>query len=85
MKKLNGEKRISGRLLLHQPGQWRRLRRVAVKRISNQLPKVLVAQRRERELLDLSAVVPDRFEFTNERMRGIDLVVPIGPDQQQML
>ena len=44
MKKLDGEERIPGCLLLHQPGQWRRLRCIAAKRISNQLPKLLAAQ-----------------------------------------
>src|SRR4051812_47331244 len=41
-------------------------------------------ERRQRDLIDLDARVPDGLELAGQRMRGIDLVVPVGPDQHQV-
>jgi hypothetical protein len=58
---------------------------LAAQRIRNQLSQVLLGQRYERDLRYLPACVLDRIQLTPQRMRGIDLVVAVGADQQQML
>ena len=82
---LNGEKRIAGRLLVHQLRERRGALRLAAKRIRNQLPEVVTGERRKRDLLHLAAGVLDRLKLARQRMGGIDLVVPIGADQHQVL
>src|SRR5580692_12073367 len=44
-----------------------------------------MGKRRERDLLYPCAFVLDCFELVHQWMRGIDLVVPVGADQQQVL
>ena len=41
-------------------------------------------ERREHDLLDTRVPRSDRLERPQQRVRGSDLVVPVGPDQQQM-
>src|SRR3954451_7466233 len=41
-------------------------------------------ERRQRDLIDLDARAPDGLELAGQRMRGIDLVVPVGTDQHQV-
>ncbi len=41
-------------------------------------------ERRQHDLLHRRSRFPNGFELAPERMRGIDLVVPIGADQQQV-
>ena len=82
---LNGEKRIAARLLVHQLRQRRGALRLAAKRIRNQLPQVFTGERRKRDLLHHRSRLADRIELAHQRMGGIDLVVPVGADQQQVL
>ena len=51
VKKLNDEERIAGGLLVHKLRQRCGALRLAAKRIRNQLPEVLMGQRRKRDLL----------------------------------
>ena len=82
---LNGEKRIAGRLLVHQLRQRGGALRFAVKRIRNQPSQVFTGEGRKHDLLHYRSRFADRFELAHQRMGGIDLVVPIGADQQQVL
>src|SRR6516225_8181280 len=41
-------------------------------------------ERRQRDLIDLDARIPDGLELAGQRMRGIDLVVTVGADQHQV-
>src|SRR5208337_122083 len=83
--KLDHEEGIAGGLLMHQLSQRRGALRLAAKRICNQFPKVFRSERRKRDRLDLPACVHDRLELPSQRMRGVDLVVAVGPDQHQIL
>ncbi len=84
MKKLNDKERVASRLLVHQLCQPSSPPRRAAKRIRDQLPDVFMGQRRERDLRDLSAFALDGFELAHQRMRSINLVLPVGADQQQV-
>ena len=55
VKKLNDEERVAARLLMHKLRQPCGALRLAAQRIRNQLPEVLLGQRRERDLRYLSA------------------------------
>ena len=82
---LNGEERIATGLLVHQLRERRGALRLAAKRVRKQLPEMLSAERRKRDLRDRSACGLDGVEHAHQRMSGIDLVVPIGADQHQVL
>ena len=47
-------------------------------------PRSLWAERRKHDLLHLRAGRADRVELAHQRVRGSDLVVAIGADQQQV-
>src|ERR1700732_5215501 len=81
---LNGEERISTRLLAHQWRERRRALRLAAKRVRDQLPEVLLGERRQRDLRDLAAGGLDGLELPSQRMGSIDFVVAIGTDQHQV-
>ena len=85
VKKLNEEERIAGRLLVHQLRERGGARRLAAKRIRNELPHVFTGERRKRDLLHVRSRVPDRFELAHQRMGRSDFVVPVGADQHQVL
>ncbi len=80
VKKLNHEERIAGGLLTHELRQRRSALRLAVKGIGNQFPKVFRSERRKRNFIDLGASVPEGLKLAHQRMRGVDIVVPIGAD-----
>ena len=44
-----------------------------------------MSERRQHDFLHLASRTADRLERPQQRVRGADLVVPVGPDQQQML
>ncbi len=81
---MNGEKRVATRLLVHQLRQRGDAFRLAAKRIRNQLAEVFMGQRRKRNLLHQRSSLADSIERAKKRMRRIDLVVPVGADQQQV-
>ena len=59
--------------------------RFAVKRIRNQLSQIFTGQGRKYDVLHTRSSLAHRFELAHQRMGGIDFVVAIGADQQQML
>src|ERR1700722_11785664 len=85
VKKLNREERIASGLLVHQLRQRRGARRLAAQRIRYQMPEVFTGKRRKRDLLYPSAGALDGVELAPQRMGGINLVIPISPNQHQML
>src|SRR6202021_1055807 len=82
---LNGEEGISTRLLAHQLRERCRALRLAAKRVRDQLPEVLLGERRQRNLRYLGAGVLHRIELLPQRMGGVDFVVAIGADQNEVL
>src|ERR1700733_2230100 len=58
--------------------------RIAAKRIRDQLLEVVASEGRQVNLLNHSSGPADRIELASQRMRGIDLVVPISADQHQV-
>src|ERR1700720_4998003 len=82
---LNGEERISARLLAHKLRERRRTLRLAAKRVRDQLPEVLLGERRQRDLRHLGAGVLHGIEPLPQRMDGSDFVVAICADQQEVL
>ena len=82
---LNGEERIATGLPVHQLRKRRGLRRLAAKSVRNQLPLNALAARGASVIsCYLSAAGLDGVEPAPQRMCGIDLVVPISADQQQV-
>src|SRR6267378_8653680 len=77
---LNGEKRTSTRLLAHQSRQRGGIVRRAAKRIRNEPLQVFMGERRKTDLLHECSRLADSIERGYKRIRGTDLVVPIGPD-----
>src|SRR5208282_4715671 len=82
--KLDHEERVAGGLLMHQLRQRRYVGRIAAKRIGDQLPEVTEGERRHADLLHLRPGLTDQIKFARQRMRGVDLIVAIGADQQEM-
>jgi hypothetical protein len=70
---------------MHQLRQRRDASQLAVKGIRNQLLYVLTGERRKRDFIDFGASVPDGLKLLHQRMCGIDLVVPVGANQQEVL
>ena len=82
---LNGEEWIARRLLMNQFCQRGDAFGFAVKSIPNQPSQVFTGERRKDNFVHDRARLADRFELADQRMGGIDLVVPVSPDQHQML
>ena len=78
------QERVAVRLRVHQSRERRGALRLAAKRVHHQLPEMLPRERREPDLGDLAPGGPDGVEPAHQRMGGIDLVVPIGADQQEV-
>jgi hypothetical protein len=57
----------------------------AAKRLCNQLLETLKRERLKNDFVNFGTGVDDGFEFARERMIGIDLLVPKGSDQEQVL
>ena len=81
---LNGEKRIATRLLVHQSRQRGGTTRRAAKCIRNEPPQVFLGERRKTNLLHERSRLADSIERAQKRVRGTDLVVTVGADQQQV-
>src|SRR5262245_36188403 len=82
--KLNGEKRIASGLLVDQLRQGSGSVQFAVKGIGDQLSQIVMAEGRKHDVLHYRSSFADRFELAHQWMGGIDFVVAIGSDQQQM-
>ena len=81
---LNGEEGIAGRLLVHQVRQLGGVLGRAAQRIGDQPSQIDTGERREGDLLRERTRLANRVEHTPQRMGGIDLIVPIGADDQQV-
>ncbi|MBV8472046.1 MAG: hypothetical protein JO107_09780 [Hyphomicrobiales bacterium] len=84
VQKLNCKKWVAGGLLLHQVRQLRGGRWFAANGVRNQLAEVRMAERPEADLPHPRAGLADRRKLARERMCGVDLVVAVSADQQQM-
>src|SRR5229473_4905614 len=52
--------------------------------IGDELADIVEAERCQHDLLDPRSGFADRLQRAQKRMRGADLVVPVGADQQQV-
>ena len=82
---LDDEERVACGFLIDQVRQRGGERRLAVKRIRNELTHMLTGEGRQLDLLYGRARVPDRLELSHQRMGGSDLVVPVRTDQYEVL
>src|SRR5262249_12665935 len=82
--KLNGEKWIAFRLLVDQLRQRSGPFAFAAESVLDQLCQVFAGKRRKDDLLHRRSGFADRIELPYQRMGGIDLIVPVSPDQQQV-
>ena len=80
---LHGEKRIAGRLVVHQLRQRGDARRFAAQRLRHELSHVVTGEGHQADLLHARSRVADRVERAPQWMDGADFVVPIGADHQQ--
>src|SRR5262245_12411324 len=81
---LNRKKWIASRLFVHELCQRGDALRLAVKRMPDQPPQVVVGERCKYDLLHSRSSLADRFELSYQRMGGIHFVVPVGADQHQV-
>ena len=82
--KLDREKRIAAGLLMHEPSQRLGTGRGALESIAGELPDIGEPEGDQNDLLHPRADLADRLQRPRQGMLGADLVVPVGPDQQQM-
>ena len=59
--------------------------RFAVKGVRQQLAQIVTPERGEHDVLHCRSGLADRIELAHQRVSGIDLVVPIRADEQQVL
>src|SRR5437899_8364581 len=52
--------------------------------IGDELADIVETERRQHDLLDPRSGLADRAQRADKRVRGTDLVVPVGADQQQV-
>src|ERR1700676_5182197 len=52
--------------------------------IGDELADIVESERRKRDLLDPRSGFADRLQLPQQRVRGTDLVVAVGADQQQV-
>ena len=55
-----------------------------MQRVGDELSDVFELQRGKFDLADLRSGAADRRKLARERMRGVDLVVAVGADQDQI-
>ena len=81
---LDRKERIAAGLLLHQLRQGPRVLRLAMQRVGDEPADIVEPERRQHDLLHPRSGLADRLQRPQQRVRGTDLVVSIGPDQQQV-
>ena len=81
---LDREERIAAGLLLHQLRQRPRTLRLAMQGIGDEPAHIVESEGRQHDLLNPPSGLADRLQRPQQRVRGADLVVPVGPDQQQV-
>ena len=81
---LDGEKRVAVGLLEYQASQGSHALAIGVQGIGKQPFDIVRLQSREQDLPHHAAGSPDHRQHPRERVRGADLVVAIGADQEQV-
>jgi len=81
---LNREERIAAALLLHQLHQGPGVLWPAMQSIGHEPADILEGKGAHHYFLDRRSGTANRLEHSQKWVRGFDLVVSIGPDQQQM-
>src|SRR3984957_12541539 len=84
-KELDREERISAGLLLAQLSQWPCAPLFAVERIGDEPANIVELEGRQHYLAHPHIGIADRSESPQKRVGGSDLVVPVRPDQKQVL
>src|SRR6202051_1223238 len=84
-KELDREERIAAGLLLDQLSQGPCAPRFAVERIGDEPANIVELEGRQHYLAHPHIGIADRSESPQKRVGGSDLVVPIRPDQKQVL
>src|SRR6202163_3216356 len=84
-KELDREERIAAGLLLNQLSQWPCAPRFAVERIGHEPANVVELEGRQHYLAHPHIGIADRSESPQKWVGGSDLVVPVRPDQKQVL
>jgi hypothetical protein len=79
-KELDRKERIAAGLLLHHLCQGPRVLRLAVQSIGDKPADIVDPERRQHDLVHLCSSFADRLERPQKRVRGADLVVPVGAD-----
>ena len=82
--KLKHEERVARGLAVHELRERRNARRFATKPVGNQPPDLFLVKGPELDLANLRPAALNGCELPRQRMVGVDLVVPVGADQQQM-
>src|SRR4051794_35759110 len=82
---LDREERIAAGLVMDELREWRGALRRAVKRVRQQLPEIILAKRRKRDLHDLASRRPDLPEHAGQSMSDVDLIGAISADQHEVL
>ena len=85
IKELDREEGIARGLVEHQLGQRPYLLALGAKGIGDEPLDIAESEWREHDFLDVSTGAAHRLQRPHQRMRGTDLVVAIGADQQEML
>ena len=67
---------------MDQLRQRQRALRVAMQRIGDESAHIVEAKRCQRDLVDPRTGSANRLQRAHERVRGTDLVVPVGADHQ---
>jgi hypothetical protein len=78
------KKRVSRRLLVNLCRQIGALG-PAVKGVHEQLAHIVATEWGENDVLHRRSALADRIQLADQRVGGIDLVVPIRADEQQVL
>ena len=83
-KKLDREERIAAGLLVHQLRQGLCSLRRAMQGIGHEPADIVQPEGRQHNLLHPRTGLADRLQRARQRVRGTDLIVPVGANQQQM-
>src|SRR5208282_6650671 len=81
---LDREERIAAGLIVHQLHQGPRALWLAMQGIGDELADIVEPEGCQHDLMHPRISLADRLERPQKRVRGADLVVPVGPDQQQV-
>src|ERR1700692_215315 len=84
-KELDREERIAAGLLLDQLSQWPCAPRFAVQRIGDEPAHIVELEGCQHYLAHPHIGIADRSESPQKSVGGSDLVVPVRPDQKQVL